>query len=69
MFQAHGGDYLVLFYQANGPRILGAFGNMTSGTVVSTYADTRVLRTCFPNGLCYSSPWGYPWAPLSSVNV
>jgi hypothetical protein len=55
-----GGDYLIWFFQTNGPKVIGAFVNMSSGAVVSTYATSRVTRTCYPNGVCFSSPWGYP---------
>jgi hypothetical protein len=58
--KTYGGDYHVWFFQANGPKILGVFVNMTSGTVVSTYTSSRVVKTCYPNGACFSSPWGYP---------
>lgn len=54
-----GGDYLVWFFQTNGPKIVGAFVNMSSGTVISTYANSRVIRVCYSNGVCFSSPWGY----------
>lgn len=55
-----GGDYLVSFDQSNGPKVLNAFVNMTSGAVVSTYAESRAVKTCYPNGACWSSPWGSP---------
>jgi hypothetical protein len=52
-----GGDYLVWDFQENGPRILGVFVNMSSGTVVSTYQDSRAYRVCYSNSLCWTSPW------------
>jgi hypothetical protein len=55
--KTYGGDYLVWFFQANGPKILGVFVNLASGTVVSTYTSSRMVRTCYPNGACFSSPW------------
>jgi len=55
-----GGDYLVWFFQSNGPRILGAFVNLSAGSVAATYNDTRTTRVCYSGGACYSSPWGYP---------
>lgn len=54
-----GGDYLVWFFQSNGPKILGVFVNMNLGTVASQYTDTRVTKTCYSNSICWSSPWGY----------
>lgn len=54
-----GGDSLVWFFQTNGPKIVGAYVNMSTGAVVSTYTASRVLRTCYSNGVCFSSPWIY----------
>jgi hypothetical protein len=53
-----GGDYLILFDQLTGGKILGVFVNLNAGAVVSTYGDTRATKTCFSNGICYTSPWG-----------
>lgn len=53
-----GGDYLVLLDQLSGAKTLGAFVNMSSGAVVSTYRSSRALRTCYSSGYCYTSPWG-----------
>ena len=55
--KTYGGDYVVWFFQTNGPKIVGAFVNLSSGTVVATYASTRATQTCYSNGLCFSSPW------------
>ncbi len=52
-----GGDYLVSVFQINGPRILDAFVNFSTGTVVSTYNSTRAIQVCFSGGACFTSPW------------
>lgn len=55
----YGGDYLVWFFQSNGPKILGVFVNMNLGTVASQYTSSRITKTCYLNNACWSSPWGY----------
>jgi hypothetical protein len=57
--QTYGGDYLVWFYQTDGAGILAAIVNTNTGAVVSTYTSSRVTETCYPNGICFSSPWVY----------
>ena len=54
-----GGDYLVLLYQLNGTRIVGAFVNASLTAVQGVYTDTRATTTCIgsPN-TCFTSPWG-----------
>jgi hypothetical protein len=53
-----GGDYLVWFFQLNGTKILGAYVNMSTGSVVSAYSVLRRTVICYSNKVCFSSPWG-----------
>ena len=58
--KTYGGDYLVWFFQANGPKIVGVFVNVNLDSVVTTYSSSRAVKTCYSNGMCVSSPWGSP---------
>ena len=52
------GNYLVQLYQVNGTGIVGAFVNLSLGSVVSSFYQERGAGECWPGGIVVTDPWG-----------
>jgi hypothetical protein len=52
------GSYLVQLYQVDGTGIVGAFVNLSLGSVASSFYQQRGSGECFPGGIVVTDPWG-----------